>query len=153
MYLYIFVQHTSSNNVPSSGRDKWLVFYFLTSLSKIFLSYRHVTIAGVGLQNPGLFSALTAFVKEVICIVPHLQWDGASFFAIPFERSPNLIVYYDKQEVLGTCINGLHCTWINKHISTCLQVNSSVILQDFWNSEKFIKNCAENWVHVFAGFF
>jgi hypothetical protein len=43
-----------------------------TSRSRIFHLYGDVTIAGEGLQNLGLCSALRAFEQGGIFIVPHL---------------------------------------------------------------------------------
>jgi hypothetical protein len=43
-----------------------------TSHSRIFHLYGNVTIAGEGLQNLGLCSALRAFEQGGIFIVPHL---------------------------------------------------------------------------------
>jgi hypothetical protein len=50
----------------------WLVFYGFTSRSRIFHLYGDITIAGEGLQNLGLCSALRAFEQGGIFIVPHL---------------------------------------------------------------------------------
>jgi hypothetical protein len=47
-------------------------FYGFTSHSRIFHLYGNVTIAGEGLQNLGLCSALRAFEQGGIFIVPHL---------------------------------------------------------------------------------
>jgi hypothetical protein len=52
--------------------DGWLVIYGFTSRSRIFHLYGDVTIAGEGLQNLGLCSALRAFEQGGIFIVPHL---------------------------------------------------------------------------------
>jgi hypothetical protein len=49
-----------------------LIIYGFTSRSRIFHLYGDVTIAGEGLQNFGLCSALGAFEQEGIFIVPHL---------------------------------------------------------------------------------
>jgi hypothetical protein len=49
-----------------------LIIYGFTSRSGIFHLYGDVTIAGEGLQNLGLCSALRAFEQEGIFIVPHL---------------------------------------------------------------------------------
>jgi hypothetical protein len=49
------------------GLVGWLVVYRFTSRS-----YGDVTIAGEGLQNLGLCSALRAFEQGGIFIVPHL---------------------------------------------------------------------------------
>jgi hypothetical protein len=49
-----------------------LIIYF-ASRSRIFHFYGDVTIAGEGLQNLGLCSALMAIEKGGIFIVPHLM--------------------------------------------------------------------------------
>jgi hypothetical protein len=49
-----------------------LVIYGFTYRSRIFHLYGDVTIAGEGLKNVGLISALRAFEQEGIFIVPHL---------------------------------------------------------------------------------
>jgi hypothetical protein len=49
-----------------------LIIYGFTSHSRIFHLYGDVTIAGEGLQNLGLCSALRAFEQGGIFIVPHL---------------------------------------------------------------------------------
>ena len=49
-----------------------LVIYSFTSRSRIFHLHGDVTIAGEGLQNLGLCSALRVFEQEGIFIVPHL---------------------------------------------------------------------------------
>jgi hypothetical protein len=49
-----------------------LIIYGFTSRSRIFHLYGDVIIAGEGLQNLGLCSALRAFEQGGIFIVPHL---------------------------------------------------------------------------------
>jgi hypothetical protein len=49
-----------------------MIIYVFTSRSRIFHLYGDVTIAGEGLQNFGLCSALRAFEQGGIFIVPHL---------------------------------------------------------------------------------
>ena len=51
---------------------KFLNIYGFTSRSRILHVYGDVTIAGEGLQNLGLCSALRAFEQGGISIVPHL---------------------------------------------------------------------------------
>jgi hypothetical protein len=60
----------------------FLLFYlrFYIPLKKFHL-YGDVTIAGKGLQNLGLCSALRAFEQGEIFIVPHLLWHGTSVFS------------------------------------------------------------------------
>jgi hypothetical protein len=48
------------------------IIYGFTSRSRIFHFYGDVTIAGEGLHNVGLCSALRAFEQGGIFIVPHL---------------------------------------------------------------------------------
>jgi hypothetical protein len=55
-----------------TGIVGWLVVYGFTSRSRIFHLYGDVTIAGEGLQNLGLCSALRAFEQGGIFIVAHL---------------------------------------------------------------------------------
>jgi hypothetical protein len=50
----------------------WLIIYGFTSRSRILHLYGDVTIAGEGLQNMGLCSALRAFEQGGILIVPHM---------------------------------------------------------------------------------
>jgi hypothetical protein len=49
-----------------------LITYGFTSRSRIFHLYKDITIAGEGLHNLGLCSALRAFEQGGIFIVPHL---------------------------------------------------------------------------------
>jgi hypothetical protein len=71
-----------------------LIIYGFTSRSRIFLLYGDVTIAGEGLQNLGLCSALRAFVQGGIFIMPHLQatvtrglgFSGFIRWTVPFSR-------------------------------------------------------------------
>jgi hypothetical protein len=60
-----------------------------------FHLYGDVTIAGEGLQNLVLCSALRAFEQGGIFIVPHLLWHGASFFPVSSKRPPHLVASYD----------------------------------------------------------
>jgi hypothetical protein len=60
----------------------WLIIYRSMSQSRIFLLYGEVTIAGKGLQNLGLCSALRAIEQGGIFIVPHLLWHRASVFPV-----------------------------------------------------------------------
>jgi hypothetical protein len=49
-----------------------MIFYCFTSRSRIFHLYQDVIIAGEGLQNLDVCSALRAFELGGIFIVPHL---------------------------------------------------------------------------------
>ena len=59
--------------------------------------YGDVTIAGEGLQNLGLCSALKAFEQEGIFIVPHLLWHGTSVFPVSSEGPSHSVAFYDTQ--------------------------------------------------------
>jgi hypothetical protein len=65
----------------------WFIDWLFTSLSRIFHLYRDVSTACEGLQNLGLLvcSALRAFEKGGIFIVPHLLWHGV-FRSHPKDR-------------------------------------------------------------------
>jgi hypothetical protein len=54
-----------------------------------------VTIAGEGLQNLGLCSALRAIEQGGIFIVPHLLRHGTSVFLVSSEGPPDLVAFYD----------------------------------------------------------
>jgi hypothetical protein len=58
-------------------------------------SYGDVTIAGEGLQNLDLCSALRAFEQGGIFMVPHLLRDGASVFSVSSKGPPHSITSYD----------------------------------------------------------
>jgi hypothetical protein len=73
----------------------WLIIYDFTSRSRIFHLYWAVTIAGEGLQNLRLFSALRAFEQGGIFIVPHLLWHWTSVFPVSSEGPPHLVAFYD----------------------------------------------------------
>jgi hypothetical protein len=70
----------------------WFFIYGFTFRSRILHLYGNVTIAGEGLQNLGLCSALGAFEQGGIFIVPHQLWHGTLFFSgligrtAPFSR-------------------------------------------------------------------
>jgi hypothetical protein len=63
----------------------WLIFHYFTFPLRNFHSYGDVTIAGEGLQNLGLCSALRAFEQGGIFIVPHLLWYRDSVFPVSSE--------------------------------------------------------------------
>jgi hypothetical protein len=79
------------------GNVDWLIIYGFTSRSRIFHFYGNLTIAGEGLQNLGLCSALRAFEQGMIFIVPHLPWHGTSVFPVSSEGPPHLVAFYDRQ--------------------------------------------------------
>jgi hypothetical protein len=78
-----------------AGSGDWLIIYDFTSRSRIFHLYGDVTIAGEGLQNLGLCSALRTFEQGGIFIVPHLLWHGTSVFPVSSEGPPHLAASYD----------------------------------------------------------
>ena len=89
---------TVTRGLVFSGDDwliDWLIIYGFTSRSRIFHLYGDVTIAGEGLQNLGLCSALRAFKQGGIFIVPHLLWHGTSIFPVSSEGPPHLVAFYD----------------------------------------------------------
>jgi hypothetical protein len=71
---------------------------WFTSRSRIFHLNGDVNIAGEGLQNLGLCSALRAFEQWGIFIVLHLLWHGASIFPVSSEGPPDSVASYDTQE-------------------------------------------------------
>jgi hypothetical protein len=74
-----------------------LIIYCFTSWSRIFYLYRGVTIAGEGLQNFGLCSALRAFEQGGIFIVLHLLWHEASVFPDSSEGLPHSVPSHNTQ--------------------------------------------------------
>jgi hypothetical protein len=64
--------HKCNLKILIALQDCMLDCLFITSRSRIFHLYGDVTIAGEGLQNFGLCSALRAFEQGGIFIVPHL---------------------------------------------------------------------------------
>jgi hypothetical protein len=68
---------------------------YWSSRSRSFHLYGDVTIAGEGLQNLGLCSALRAFEQGGIFTVPHLLWHGTSVLPVSYEGPPRLVAFYD----------------------------------------------------------
>jgi hypothetical protein len=66
------------------------IIYGFMSRSRIFHLYGDLTIAGEGLQNLGLCSALRAFEQGGIFIVPRLLRHGASVFPVSSEGPINV---------------------------------------------------------------
>jgi hypothetical protein len=92
-----------------------LIIYHL----RIFHSYGNVDIAGEGLQNLGLCSALRAFEQGAIFIVPHLLWHGTSVFPVSSEGPPHSIYSYDttRMEMQRTYSNpNPHGAWRNERL-------------------------------------
>jgi hypothetical protein len=73
----------------------WFIIQCFTSRPQIFHLYGDATIAGEGLQNLGLRSALRAFEQGGIFIVPHLLWHGTSIFPVSSEGPPHSVASYD----------------------------------------------------------
>jgi hypothetical protein len=80
-YFILFVYFRKKNpyrKFNNKGRQhsvflsQRLIIYGFTSRSRIFHLYGDVTIAGEGLQNLGLCSALRAFEQGGIFIMPHM---------------------------------------------------------------------------------
>jgi hypothetical protein len=61
----------------------------------------YVTIAGEGLQNSGLCSALRAFEQGGIFIVPHLL-----VFPVSSEGPPHSVAYYDTRIYSNRILTG-----------------------------------------------
>jgi hypothetical protein len=93
---------------PLQYKDLRLIGF--TSCSRIFHLYGDVAIAGEGLQNLGLCSALRAFEQGGIFIVPHLLWHGASVFPVSSEQS-TLTTHKDLwlQEIWLWLLDVRHC--------------------------------------------
>ena len=72
----------------------WL-FNVLRPAQEYFDLYGDVTIAGEGLQNLGLCSALRAFEQGGIFIVPHLLWRRTSVFPVSSDIPPQSVASYD----------------------------------------------------------
>jgi hypothetical protein len=90
---------------PEPHKIDWLINYLgFTSRFRIFHVYGDVTIAGEGLKNLGLSSALRAFEQGGIFIVPHLLWHGASVFPASSEGLPHLVASYDTRGCGGSIL-------------------------------------------------
>ena len=76
----------------------WSIIYCFTSHSRIFHSHEDVTNASEGLQNLGLCSTLRAFEQGGIFIVPHLLWQGTSFFSVSSEGSSHSVASRDTRK-------------------------------------------------------
>jgi hypothetical protein len=80
-----------SENMKILSIEWLIIIYGFTSRWKIFHLYGDVTIAGEGLQNLGLCSALRAFQQGGIFVVLHLLWHGTSVFTVSSEGPPHLV--------------------------------------------------------------
>jgi hypothetical protein len=92
--------HVDISLVRAPHHSEIISFYLINYLLfhvplKLFYLYRDVTIAGEGLQNLGLYSALRAFEQGGIFIVLHLLWHGTSVFSVSSERPPHSVASYD----------------------------------------------------------
>jgi hypothetical protein len=87
-----------SDSMVSLISIDWLIINGFTSRLKVFHLYGDVTIAGEGLQNLGLCSALRVFAQGGIFIVPHLLWHGTSVFPVSSEAPHHLVASYDTRE-------------------------------------------------------
>jgi hypothetical protein len=76
----------------------WLIIYGFMSRTRFFHLYGDVTVAGEGLQNVGLWSALRAFEQGGIFIVPHLLWHGTSVFPVSSDGPLHSVAFYDTHE-------------------------------------------------------
>jgi hypothetical protein len=88
---------TDPFNAFQKQASVYLFDYLLFSvpLKTFFHLYGDVTIAGEGLQNLGLCSALWAIEQGGIFIVPHLLWHGTSVFPVLSKGPPHLVASYD----------------------------------------------------------
>jgi hypothetical protein len=86
-------------------------YYCYTSRSRIFHLYGDVNIAGEGLQNLGLLSALNAF-DQVYLATPAMTW-GLGFPVSP-EGPTYVVAFYDTQgdvedgSILTQILTGYH---------------------------------------------
>jgi hypothetical protein len=79
----------------------------LCPTEEFFHLYGGVIIAGEGLQNLGLWSALSAFVQGGIFIVPHMLWHGTSVFAVSSEGPPHAVASYELIEPIYRVISNI----------------------------------------------
>jgi hypothetical protein len=79
-----------------------MIIYGFVSRSRIFHLYRDVTIAGEGLQNLGLCSALGAIEQGGIFIVPHILWQGTMDFPVSSEGPPHTTTSYETWRDVGS---------------------------------------------------
>jgi hypothetical protein len=110
----------------------WLIIKGFTSRSRIFHLYEDVIIAGEGLQNLGLCSALRAFEQGEIFIVPHLLWHGPPFFRSHPKDRPNqtpLTTHMGMwRSILTRILTGTRRIQFIEHIIPCYLLNIERIL-------------------------
>jgi hypothetical protein len=94
LIIYGFTSRSRRETKNLHGLIDWLIIYGFTSRSRIFHLYWDVTIAGEGLQNLGLCSALRALEQGGIFIVPHLLWHGTSVFSGLIRRTAPLLLRF-----------------------------------------------------------
>jgi hypothetical protein len=104
--------------------NDWLIgpIYCLTSHSKIFHWYGDVTIAGEGLQNLGICSALRAFEHEGIFIVPHLLCHGLT--------GPRFFRSHPKNRSIQsplTTQEGMWCIYSNPDPHKCCRMITNIL--------------------------
>jgi hypothetical protein len=75
----------------------WLIISGFTSRSRMFHLYGDDNIAGKGLQNLGLCSALKAFAQGGIFIVPHMLQQETSVCPISSDGLSHSVAFYDTQ--------------------------------------------------------
>jgi hypothetical protein len=92
---HIFVLDKEKEGCFNVRLIDWLIYYLRFYVPLKNFSLRDVTIAGEGLQNLGLCSALRALEQGGIFIVRHLQWHGTSVFPVSSEGPPHLVAFYD----------------------------------------------------------
>jgi hypothetical protein len=75
------------------------------SCSRIFYLNVNVIIAGAGLENVGLCSALRTFKQGKIFIVPHLLWHGTLVFPVSSvttsEGQPHSVAFTTRERMWG----------------------------------------------------
>jgi hypothetical protein len=86
--------------VKFSFQFSWFVYPFTVwpHTHFHFHVYGDFTIAGDGLQNVDLCSALRAVEQGMVFIVPHLLWHRASGFPASSEGPPHSVTYYNTQK-------------------------------------------------------
>ena len=83
--------------INSCLKVDWLIIYVLRPAQEYFTYIETSPLAGEGLQNLGLCSALRAFEQGGIFFVPHLLWHGTSVFPVSSEGPPHSVASYDTQ--------------------------------------------------------
>jgi hypothetical protein len=140
IYMSAFWYSAESILFNSWSPIDWLIIYGFTSRSRIFHLYGYVTIAGEGLQNLGLCSALRAIEQGGIFIVPHLLWHGTSVFPVSSEGPPHLVASYDTRGCGGSILTRiLTGPWSPRKIWGATIVKHSYICFNGGKSENLLK--------------